>query len=647
MSDTPALESLADGRYHLDGVVGEGGFAAVYRATDTVLNVPRAIKVLTPRAAKRKVIRTRLNAEARAMARISHPNVLRVYDIVAEKREDTTIHYVVMDLAEGGTLMDWTRAHGRMPPDLAMRYMVQVLSALAAAHAEGIVHRDVKPQNILLDDRGVALLADFGIALLAEDGDMRATRTGVAMGSFAYMAPEQRIDARSVGPAADIYAVGTSLYYLITGGNPVDLFAAEAGSERWKGIPAELAAIIQCANAYAAEDRFPDARSFAQALLAALDNVGDEPLPSFQPWDPSSFPDPSEHFSSVSRTRNLLEPGSLAPPTAAAVREAVKAATYEATNILMTSVPSVREPTNPAATVAPAGHGPGSTTPALSPDEIRALGPLQRRLVGAPPTFDIALGEPPDSPALVVPNPTVVPAVTEEPDSKPLGMWIATLGIVGVLVVVGVGMMLNGLSGTQPVTDGGTAAAGPETIEPSVEADGVDEQGDEGDEGEPVEVVEVIEAGDANDEPEEGAGVAVGEGADAVAEVGGDVVAEVGGDAVAEVAPEVNAQVGGVASAIAGDWTGSFGGMLYVVVSISGGDESLSGVVTTVVGSTKDPHPVVGRYDPDTRQLVLNDIDKHQTAGRYALTLSVDGRQLSGTHRQSINGHVGSIALSR
>ena len=675
LTDLHSLESLADGRYHLDGVVGEGGFAAVYRATDTVLNVPRAIKVLSARAARRKAIRNRLNAEARAMARISHPNVLRVYDIVAEPRGDDIIHYVVMDLASGGTLMDWTRAHGRMPPDLAMRYMIQVLSALAAAHASGIVHRDVKPQNILLDDRGVALLADFGIALLAEDGDMRATRTGVAMGSFAYMAPEQRIDARSVGPAADIYAVGTSLYYLITGGNPVDLFAADPSSERWQGIPAELAGIIQCANAYAPEDRFPDARAFAQALLSALDAVGDKPLQTFQPWDPSSFPDPSEHFSNVSRTRNLLEPESLAPPTADAVRDAVRAATYEATSILMAG--ELPEAANLARTPtqAPPAPGPGGTAPALSPEEIRALGPLQRRLVGAPPTFDVELADPSESPALVAPGPTAVPMDTADvpPTAQPSGRWIGALVVAGVGVLLGVGLMLRGASDVgapasveeaaardassdAPAGDGagGGAANADVVAEPAV----------------PVEPVELDEpdtpVGEAEgaDATVGGAGAAPGADAATAPEVPTDEVVAQGtgadggsepdpgeaepGDAVADLSPpEPGGDAGASSSAVAGGWTGSFGGTKYVEASLSGSDDRLVGVITTFVGDTEDAYPVVGSYDSASGSLVLDDTANSRTSGRYEFKLSADGNHLSGTHTQAATGRKGSIALSR
>lgn len=276
------MSALAE-RYELGETLGVGGAARVVQAWDRRLGVQRAVKLITGQATGpvREQLRARLEREARAMAQLDHPNVLRIYDVGHEDGQD----FVVMDLAEGGSLAARLKERGPMPPDTAIAYVVQVLSALAAAHATGIVHRDVKPQNILLDRRGTALLADFGIAMLEDD--QRTTKTGTAMGSLAYMAPEQRLDARRVGPAADLYAAGATLYHLLTRANPVDLFTAGRDSERFDGLPAPLRDIVFRATRLDPAARYPSAGAMARELTALLGDGGLGTL------DPASFPDPA------------------------------------------------------------------------------------------------------------------------------------------------------------------------------------------------------------------------------------------------------------------------------------------------------------------------------------------------------------------
>lgn len=237
--------------------------AVVYRATDTELKVERAVKLVRGQEGRASV-RRRLRAEAQAMARIHHPSILAIHDVGTEDGHD----FVVMTLAPGGSLSDLLE-RGPLPAAVAVHYIVQVLSALSVAHAAGIIHRDVKPHNILLDDQGRPLLADFGIALLAHDE--RRTRTGVAMGSIAFMPPEQRLDAARVGPEADVYACGATLYNLVTGENPVDLFMAPPSSPRFGPLPGPLVSVVQTACAAHATDRYPTAGAMAGALLDILD----------------------------------------------------------------------------------------------------------------------------------------------------------------------------------------------------------------------------------------------------------------------------------------------------------------------------------------------------------------------------------------
>ena len=290
---------LASGRYELDETLGQGGAATVYRATDTLLGVSRAIKILTAGGRGRDAMRLRMQAEAKTMAQLGHPNILQIFDVGQEDDVD----YVVMSLAEG-SLADMLDAQGPLSPAHALRYTVQILAALAAAHSEGIVHRDVKPHNVLLSADGTALLADFGIALIADDLH-RGTRTGVAMGSVAFMPPEQRLDAKSVGPTADIYATGATLYNLITAANPVDLFAVKPHSPRWKGVSPDIVSIIRRATQLEPGDRYLDARTMAEDVLVALKDAGEVALSRPDPENPQAFPSPSDRFSQPSSAPNL------------------------------------------------------------------------------------------------------------------------------------------------------------------------------------------------------------------------------------------------------------------------------------------------------------------------------------------------------
>ncbi|MFN7143773.1 MAG: serine/threonine-protein kinase [Myxococcota bacterium] len=262
------------GRYRLGDVIGTGGTATVYRARDLALGVERAVKVLRVDSLGADAQRARLRSEARAMARVTHLNILRVYDVGTDGDQD----FVVMELAAGGSLQDRLDEHGPLSPVVASRYALQVLAALAAAHDAGVIHRDVKPQNVLLDSQGVAMLADFGIALLADGFESRHTRVGVAMGSMTYMPPEQRLDARGVGAGADIYACGATLYALLTGASPVDLFLAAPGSVRWEDVPEPLRPVIQRATRLIPEERWGSAREMASALLEAMAQVPEDPL---------------------------------------------------------------------------------------------------------------------------------------------------------------------------------------------------------------------------------------------------------------------------------------------------------------------------------------------------------------------------------
>ncbi|MFL6136787.1 MAG: protein kinase domain-containing protein [Frankiaceae bacterium] len=208
---------LLANRYRLDDALARGGMGQVWRAYDTVLSRPVAVKEVrlppgvSPR--DREVVHERTFREARAAARLDHPGVVRVYDIVeADDRP-----WIVMQLVQATTLEDHVRSHGPLEPRQVARIGLAVADALAAAHAAGIVHRDVKPRNILLTDDGRAMLTDFGIA--TSSGDPAITDEGVLIGSPAYMAPEQARGARP-GAAADLWSLGATLYLAVEGCPP-------------------------------------------------------------------------------------------------------------------------------------------------------------------------------------------------------------------------------------------------------------------------------------------------------------------------------------------------------------------------------------------------------------------------------------------
>jgi len=275
------MRVVAD-RYVLKEQLGQGGVATVYRTLDQSLQVIRAIKLVDLNRGEEQ--RSRLRAEARAMASLEHPNICRIYDVGVDGEHD----YITMEYAANGSVADQIEATGPLPVVRAVEIILQVLSALEHAHAANIIHRDVKPENILLDEAGGVYLCDFGIALVNGTND-RLTKTGTAMGSLSYMPPEQRRDPRIVENTADQYATGATLYYLLCGRNPVDLYLAPKLSDRWEGIPEHIGDVIRIATAARPSDRYRDARSMGGALGRAFSREDfsdkDEPLtdPFFRP----------------------------------------------------------------------------------------------------------------------------------------------------------------------------------------------------------------------------------------------------------------------------------------------------------------------------------------------------------------------------
>ncbi|MGW2085509.1 serine/threonine-protein kinase [Streptomyces sp. NPDC001880] len=205
------------GRYRLGEVLGRGGMGKVWRAHDEVLHRTVAVKELTAgmyvAEADRIVLHARTQKEARAAARITHPGVVTVHDVI----EYDNRPWIVMQYVDGPSLADAAKESGEIEPREAARIGLHVLSALRAAHGAGVLHRDVKPGNVLLAKDGQVLLTDFGIAAI--EGDSTITRTGELVGSIDYLAPE-RVRGGDPGPASDLWSLGATLYTAVEGRSP-------------------------------------------------------------------------------------------------------------------------------------------------------------------------------------------------------------------------------------------------------------------------------------------------------------------------------------------------------------------------------------------------------------------------------------------
>jgi len=268
----PALPDLPGDRYELVGVLGEGGMATVYSAIDTETAEWCAIKVLHPKFLGKQKVRSRFATEAQAMKRLRHRNVIHVFDVCT----DNAHPYFAMELARGGCVVEWLATFGPMPPRMAVDVVIQVCKGLGAAHRQGVIHRDVKPHNILVNRRGVCKITDFGIARL-DDDQASLTRTGSVMGTLGYIAPEQRANAKDVDERSDVYSVGATLYTMLTGRTTMDLFFADQEPEMMRGVPEALCPLILKATRYRREERHPSTRALAKELYHVKPELPEDP----------------------------------------------------------------------------------------------------------------------------------------------------------------------------------------------------------------------------------------------------------------------------------------------------------------------------------------------------------------------------------
>jgi len=276
----PMVDRLLDGRYAVESRLARGGMASVYLATDTRLDRRVAIKVMHPGLAEDPDFVARFNREARASARLSHPDIVAVYD----QGEDDGQAFLVMEYVPGATLRAVLRDRGRLSAGEALAVMDHVLAALAAAHQAGLVHRDVKPENVLVTADGRVKVADFGLAR-AVSGHHLTLADGALLGSPAYLAPEQVRDG-TADARTDVYAAGIMLFELLTGRPPyVGEHAVAVANQRLSedvpppssvasGIPSDIDELVLAATARSPEDRPADAGALHRSLVAVRNRLG-------------------------------------------------------------------------------------------------------------------------------------------------------------------------------------------------------------------------------------------------------------------------------------------------------------------------------------------------------------------------------------
>jgi eukaryotic-like serine/threonine-protein kinase len=319
-------ETLLGERYRLDELIGRGGMASVWRATDTVLGREVAVKRLHPGLLADEEHAERFRREAILVARLSHPNLVHLLD----RGEDARGPYLVMELVEGENLKTRVRREGPLPPAEAARVCAEVGRALAYAQAQGVVHRDIKAQNVLITPDGAVKLADFGIARsLDSDGQPGITRTDMLVGSADYLSPEQA-DGRPVDARTDVYSLGIVLYECLTGTLPFhgDGFVAIAMKHCAEplpdpravdpAVPDWLSAVAMRAAAKDPAHRYPDAAAMVAALESGPDGATAVlPLP---PGGPVRLEeDTARHPRPARRGRLLWGAGVTAAVAAAAI----------------------------------------------------------------------------------------------------------------------------------------------------------------------------------------------------------------------------------------------------------------------------------------------------------------------------------------
>jgi serine/threonine protein kinase, bacterial len=319
------VNTLLDGRYLVQTPIASGGTSTVYRGVDVRLDRPVAVKVMDSRYAGDDQFLTRFQLEARTVARLKDPGLVAVYDQGLDARHP----FLVMELVEGGTLRELLAERGPMPPHAVVAVLRPVLGGLAAAHRAGLVHRDVKPENILISDEGDVKIADFGLVRAVAAAGI--TSTSVILGTAAYLSPEQVSDGNA-GPRSDVYSAGILTYELLTGRTPftgdtplsiayqrLDHDVPQPSSVI-DGVPTQLDALVARATARDSAERYADAIEMADEVDAIAEELA---LPPFRVPAPRNS---AQHRSAALQRSQIIEQRAAAqqPPVHHPTRQLIR-----------------------------------------------------------------------------------------------------------------------------------------------------------------------------------------------------------------------------------------------------------------------------------------------------------------------------------
>ncbi|MEV5352194.1 protein kinase [Streptomyces sp. NPDC086081] len=293
--------ALANGRYQLRDLLGQGGMASVHLAYDSVLDRQVAIKTLHTDLGREQAFRERFRREAQSVAKLTHTNIVSVFDTGEDTLDSMTTPYIVMEYVEGrplGSVLDEdVRQQGAMPADKALKITADVLAALEISHEMGLVHRDIKPGNVMMTKRGVVKVMDFGIARAMQSGVTSMTQTGMVVGTPQYLSPEQAL-GRGVDARSDLYSVGIMLFQLVTGRLPFDADSPLAiayahvqeeppvASTINRALPPAVDALIARALKKNPNERFPSAEAMRGECLRVAASLQPAP-PSIVPGTPA------------------------------------------------------------------------------------------------------------------------------------------------------------------------------------------------------------------------------------------------------------------------------------------------------------------------------------------------------------------------
>lgn len=337
-----AGRSLAGGRYQLRDLLGEGGMASVHLAYDSVLDRQVAIKTLHSELGREQSFRERFRREAQSVAKLTHTNIVSVFDTGEDELDGATMPYIVMEYVEGkplGSVLDASVAQfGAMPSDQALKITADVLAALEISHEMGLVHRDIKPGNVMMTKRNVVKVMDFGIARAMQSGVTSMTQTGMVVGTPQYLSPEQAL-GRGVDARSDLYSVGIMLFQLTTGrlpfeaDSPLAIAYAHvqeepvAPSSINRSLPPAVDAIVARALKKNPNERFPTAEAMRDECLRVAQSF-QAAAPSIVPGAATAsgagvgsavFPPVDSSLPQQGGVQTPYQPGPYGPPTPAPV----------------------------------------------------------------------------------------------------------------------------------------------------------------------------------------------------------------------------------------------------------------------------------------------------------------------------------------